>query len=63
MRKCTAGYCQREVEGLPRVGSPSPWPEVDVGRESTFPYWFWVPFPEGGVTLKNLEEERVGGVP
>lgn len=43
-----------------RGGGPSPWPEVDVGRESTFPYWFWVPFPEGGVTLKNLEGERVG---
>lgn len=48
------GLSQRPPE------SPSPEPEVDVGRESTFPYWFWVPFPEGGVTLKNLEGERVG---
>lgn len=22
-----------------------------------FPYWFWAPFPGGGVTLKNLAEE------
>lgn len=34
-----------------------PVPEWGVERESTFPYWFWAPFPGGGVTLKNLVKE------
>lgn len=30
--------------------------EEGVERDNTFPYWFWAPFPVGGVTLKNLAE-------
>lgn len=31
--------------GRKDCGCLLPAPEVGVGRDSTFPYWFWVPFP------------------
>ena len=35
-----------------------PVPEWGMERESMFPYWLLAPFPGGGVTLKNLGEEK-----
>ena len=35
-----------------------PVPEWGMERESMCPYWLLAPFPGGGVTLKNLGEER-----
>lgn len=44
----------REVGGAWRCFLPVA--EEGVERDNTFPYWFWAPFPVGGVTLKNLAE-------
>lgn len=44
--------------GMPLWVRYLPVPEWGMERESMFPYWLLAPFPGGGVTLKNLGEEK-----